>query len=191
MSARPWTLIFVATLALLATAAPAYAVIQVPYPLQKLMDDSDMIFSCEIEKVDPEKPSMVMTQKEAWKGKPAFERLPVNLTGDKEKHTPKFLKRIAPKLPVICFVRKQDARTWMLLGYSNGTWFQALGATEDGTTRWAFTHVEIYLRRTYRGTTAELQTVVKDVLAGKAKAPPSDPKVPAGFGPEVVADPSK
>lgn len=181
----------IAALLFLVLTVPAWAVIQVLYPLQKLMDDSDYIFQAEIDKIDPERPSLVMIQKDVWKGKPAFDRIPVNLSGDKEKHTPKFLKRVAPKLPVICFVKKQSDKSYMMLGYTNGTWFQALGTTDAGTTRWAFTHVEIYMRRTYRGTTAEMETTVKDALSGKAKAPAPDARIPAGFGPEVEAPKEK
>lgn len=166
-------------------SCPAWGVIQVLIPLQNLLDESDNIVLLEVEKIDPDRPSMVLKVKEDWKGKATFEQLPINLTGDKEKHTPKLLKRVAPKLPVIGFVRKQDAKTLMMLAYTNGTWFQVMGTVDGKTTRWAFTHCEIYLRRTYRGSTSDLQKTVKDVLAGKAKAPPADTKAPPGFGPEV------
>jgi hypothetical protein len=83
-------------------------------------------------------------------------------------------------------VKKQDNGKFMLLAYTNGTWFQVLGQTEGEQTRWAFTHCEIYLRRTFSGTTDELKQVLTDVLAGKAKPPAPNPKEPAGFGPVVA-----
>ena len=43
-------------------------------------------------------------------------------------------------------------------------------------------HLEIYLRRTFRGTTAELQRTVSEVLAGRAQAPAPDPNVEPGYG---------
>ncbi|MCC7421986.1 MAG: hypothetical protein IT428_17040 [Planctomycetaceae bacterium] len=171
-----------------ALVAPAWAVIQALIPLQSLIDDSEQIVLLEVERVDPDRPSMTLRLKEEWKGTAGFEQLPVNLTGDKEKHTPKLLKRVAPRTPVIAFIRKQDKRSQMMLAFTNGTWFQVMATTDGKTTRWGFTHCEIYLRRTFRGTTEELQTVVKDVLAGKRKAPSPDTRAMAGFGPEIEAE---
>lgn len=174
--------------AVLALSASAWAVIDTPFPLQTLIEQSDQIVVLEVERVDPGRPSMTLRLKEDWKGKADFEQMPVNLTGDKEKHTPKLLKRVAAKTSVIAFLRKQDGGSRMMLAYTNGTWFQVIGTADGKTTRWAFTHCEIYLRRTFRGTTPEMEKVVKDVLAGKGKAPPPDLKVKAGFGPEIEAE---
>ncbi|MEI8379032.1 MAG: hypothetical protein WCJ09_02815 [Planctomycetota bacterium] len=168
------------------TSADAF--IQNLFPLQEFIDDSDFIFTAIIEKVDPAKPSTILVVKDHLKGKGPFTRLPINLTGDKQKHTPQLLKRIAPDLPVVVGVKKQDNGKFMLLAYSNGTWFQVLGQTEGEQTRWAFTHCEIYLRRTFSGTTDELKQILTDVLAGKAKAPAPNPKEPAGFGPIVTPE---
>ncbi len=166
--------------------ANADAFIQNLFPLQEFIDDSDFIFTATVEKVDAAKPSAVLVVKDHLKGKGPFTRIPINLTGDKQKHTPQLLKRIAPDLPLVVGVKKQDNGKYMLLAYSNGTWFQVLGQTEGEQTRWAFTHCEIYLRRTFSGTTDELKQILTDVLAGKAKAPAPNPKEPAGFGPVVT-----
>lgn len=163
----------------------AFAFIQNLFPLQEFISDSDYIFTAIIESVDTSKPSTVIVLKENLKGESPFRRLPINLTGDKQKHTPQLLKRIAPDLPIVVGVKKQDDGKLMVLAYSNGTWFQVLGQTEGSETRWAFTHCEIYLRRTFAGTTEELQKTIADVLAGKSEAPAPNPKEPAGFGPPV------
>lgn len=162
---------------------PLWAVIQVLMPLQGLIKDSDAIFLTKVSRIDPERPAAVLEVGESLKGKPAFTRLPINLTGDKEKHTPELLKRIGPEAPVIVFARQQKKNEWMGLAFTNGTWFQILGTTDGDQTRWAFTHCETYLRRTFKGTTAELQATVAGVVTGTKKAPPPDPKEPPGFGP--------
>ena len=167
-------------------AQHAAAFIQNLFPLQEFIDDSDFIFTATVEKIDPAKPSAVLVVKEHLKGKGPFTRIPINLTGDKQKHTPQLLKRIAPELPLIVGVKKQDNGKFMLLAFTNGTWFQVLGQAEGEQTRWAFTHCEIYLRRTFSGTTDELKQVLTDVLAGKEKPPAPNPKEPAGFGPVVA-----
>jgi hypothetical protein len=166
-------------------AASAFAFIQNLFPLQEFIDDSDYLFSATIEKVDPAKPSAVIVLKDHLKGDAPFQRIPINLTGDKQKHTPQLLKRVAADLPVVVGVKKQPDGKFMMLVFTNGTWFQVLGQTEDGQTRWAFTHCEIYLRRTYAGTTDDLKKIITDVLEGKAKAPAPNAKEPAGFGPVI------
>lgn len=166
----------------------AYAVIQVLIPLQQLIEkDADLIFIAKVERLDPEKPALVLTVSEKLKGPTEFpfERLPVNLTGDKELHTPKLLKRLALDVPIVVFVKKEPQSKFMALAFSNGTWFQLLGQTEKDSTRWAFTHCEPYLRRTFKGTTAELQEVVTGVLKKKQKAPPPDKTAQPGVGPEI------
>ena len=176
----------VAGLCFLAATQPALALIQTLFPLQKFIDDSDYLFTATIEKVDAEKPSAVVIVKDHLKGKAPFQRIPINLTGNKQKHTPQLLKRIAPDLPLFVGVKKLPDGKYMMLAFSNGTWFQVLGQTDGEQTRWAFTHCEIYLRRTFAGTTAELKKTVTDVLAGKVKPPAPNPKEPAGFGPVIT-----
>ena len=166
-------------------AATGFAFIQNLFPLQEFIDDSDYLFTATIEKLDAAKPSAVLIVKDHLKGDAPFQRIPINLTGDKQKHTPQLLKRIAMDLPLVVGVKKQADGKLMMLAFTDGTWFQVLGQTEEGQTRWAFTHCEIYLRRTYSGTTVDLQKTITDVLAGKAKAPPPNPKEPAGFGPAI------
>ncbi len=166
---------------------PAAAVIQVLLPLQAVLDDSQYIVLANVQQVDAEKPSAILQVTQSYKGKFSQARLPVNLTGDKERHTPRLLKRIAPGVPVVLFIKEEAHGRYMALGFTNGTWFQLLGTTDSGQTRWAFTHCEIYLRRTFKGTTEELQGVVTEVLAGKRQAPPPSPKEKAGFGPELAA----
>ena len=161
----------------------AWAFIQKLFPLQEFIDDSDFLFTATVEKVDADKPSAVLVLGEHLKGEAPFQRIPINLTGDKQKHTPQLLKRIAPDVPLVVGIKKQPDGKFMMLAYTNGTWFQTLGQTDGDQTRWAFTHCEIYLRRTFHGTTAELKQTITDVLAGKAKSPPPNPKEAPGFGP--------
>ena len=188
-SCSPLFVVWVGLFAIISAAVTpriTEAVIQVLIPLQALINDSDQVFVARVDKIDPERPSVVLVAGDNLKGKAAFVRLPVNLTGDKEKHTPQLLKRLGPELPIIVFVKQEGPKKHMALAFTNGTWFQMLGEADGEQTRWAFTHCEIYLRRTFKGTTAELQSIVTDVVAGKRKAPAPNPKEPAGLGPEVA-----
>ncbi len=166
---------------------PAYTFIESPLPLKELIQDADHIFVAKVEKLDPGRPSMVLAAERDLKDKTSFRRMPVNLTGDKEKHTPKLLKRVAQDLPIVIFVllKEKPDEPHVGLGYTNGTWFQVLGHKDGGQVRWAFTHCEIYLRRTYKGTTAELIQVLADAVSGKKPPPDLDTSEPPGFGPEL------
>src|SRR5207245_3536639 len=106
----------------------------------------------------------------------------------KAKHTPQLLKRLAADLPVVVFVNQRGKR-YEAFVFSNGTWFQAIGHIDkEDKIRWAFTHCEPYLRRTFKGTTAELRQTVIDGLSGKKAPPEPDPKEPPGLGPEVKSE---
>jgi outer membrane protein assembly factor BamB len=174
--------------ALLLMASPAGAVIERPYPLQKAIDDAQMIFMVKVDRLAPDKPAVVLAPGDALKGKVPFAKLPVNLTGDddaqKKKETPQLLKRLAPKLPLAVFVTKQD-KQYLGLAYTNGTWFQLTAPADGDNPVWSFTHFEPYLRRTFKGTTAEMQETLADAIAGKKPAPKVDPKEKPGIGPEV------
>lgn len=191
MPRLPKTLPVFLAAALLALASPALAVIQVLLPLQKVMNESSAILVTRVERVDAEKLGLVLVVEKSLKGTAALERIPINLKGDaesdKEKQTPELLKRLAPELPVIVFVHKQGDG-YMMLAYTNGTWFQVLSQGEGKDLRWAYTHCEIYLRRTFKGTTAELEQAIADAIAKKKRPPAPNPKEPAGLGPVVKAE---
>lgn len=166
----------------------AWAVIMRLVPLREVLAESPYICVVKVERLEPDRPAVVLTVSEDLKGKAPFRRLPVNLTGDseaqKDQHTAKLLKRLAPDLPLLLFVTERGKR-YTAFGYTGGTWFQALGQKNDDAVRWTFTHCEPYLRRTFKGTTAELREIVVDGLAGKRKPPEPDPKEPPGLGPEL------
>ena len=131
---------------------------------------------------------MVLTFDRNMKGArtPAFTEVSVNLTGDAqgEREREQLLKRLAKDLPLVVFA-SQRGKSLIAFGYSDGTWFQMTG---DGN-RWRFTHCEPYLRRTFKGTTAELVQVIEDGLAHRKEPPPPDPKAEPGLGPEVPRAP--
>jgi outer membrane protein assembly factor BamB len=167
---------------------PALAVIQRLTPLKDVLAESQFIFVAKVEALDPGKPSVILKVDDQLKGKATFEKLPINLTGDSEAkkldHTSQLLKRLAPKQSVIVFATKQNKK-YTAFAYSNGTWFQLVGEEADKTVRWRFTHCEPYLRRTFKGNTADLKEVIEDGLSGKKKPPEPDAKEKPGLGPEV------
>src|SRR5262249_1621747 len=137
---------------------------------------------------DDKRPSVVLELDQTLKGKNAAKTLPVLLQGDtgakKRKESPQLLKRLDVKLPLVLFIEQKSDRL-TALGYTNGTWFTVVGVKAGKNIVWKFMHLEPYLRRTYKGTTAEMVKTVRDVVAGKKKAPPVNKKEKPGLGPEV------
>ncbi|MCS7167758.1 MAG: PQQ-binding-like beta-propeller repeat protein [Gemmatales bacterium] len=189
MGKRCFLSITLTGIALLLALPSSSAFIDRLTPLKDLLDDSDYIVVAQTESVSAENKLAVFTAREDLKGKAPFRTLRVQLTPDKEKHVPHLLKRIAPRVPVVFFITQVDKR-WLGLGYTNGTWFQVLGQPAGGAVHWHFVHCEIYLRRTFKGTTDELITTVREVLAGQRKPPPPNPQEPPGLGPELPGEKS-
>jgi outer membrane protein assembly factor BamB len=185
--------ILAATLAgvwMLTAAEDTHAVLTRLTPLRAVLNGEEFISTANVEKVDPATPRVVLKVIEDLKGKLPFRRLSVPLTADsfgqREQHSAKLLKRLAPDLTLLLFGQKTNKR-YTVFGYTNGTWFQVLGkVTEDpATVEWRFTHCEPYLRRTFKGSTADLRQIIIDVLSGKKAPPEPDEKEPPGLGPEV------
>ena len=171
-------------------AGSAQALIDKPYPLKTVLAESQFVFVAKVDALDSDKPSAVLLITEDLKGKAAFRRLPVNLTGDadavKAKQAPQLLKRLAPKLPVIVFATERD-KGYFALCYTNGTWFLLRGEKDEDKVRWSFNHFEPYLRRTFKGTTEEMKQTVADAIAGKKEPPAANTKEKPGIGPELKA----
>lgn len=173
----------------------AQAVITQLTSLRDVLQAQELIFTVKVMKLDPDKPAMILLVDEELKGKAPFRQLPVNLKGDSEaakhKQTPLLLKRLAPELPLVVFASPRGTE-YTAFAYTNGTWFQLVGfkPSDSDPVRWAFTHGEPYLRRTFKGTTAEMRQTVIDGLSGKKKPPEPNEKEPPGFGPEIESKPA-
>ncbi len=166
---------------------PAQAVVQKEQtPRELIFGVTEFIFVAKVTKLDPDRPTMVLVPSEQLKGKAPFERLPVNLKASGEKDdTPKLLKRVADDLPLVVFVNKPADGKYQALAYTNGTWFQLIGYIDGKAVRWSFVQCEPNFRRTFRGTTDELTTVVKLAVARKKAPPELDKTAAPGLGPEI------
>jgi outer membrane protein assembly factor BamB len=190
---RSWTWVrgLLLGAALVLAGPSAFAVITRLTPLSEILKDQQYICLARVDKLDPQKPAVVLSVAEDFKGKLPYRRLPVNLKGDSEArkhdHVAQLLKRLAPDLPVILFANPRGKRL-TVFAFSNGTWFQLIGQQvperKDAVVL-GFTHCEPFLRRTFKGTTAELRQVIADGLSGKRKPPAPDIKEPPGLGPEI------
>jgi outer membrane protein assembly factor BamB len=172
------------------TATPVGAVIMKLTPLAEVLETEDFIFVGTVDKVDPQKPSAVFKLEKNLKGEAPFERLPVNMTGNaeaqKNNDTKTIFDRLDASRKVVFFVSKRGKK-YNAMAFVEGSWF-AMQGTQDDTdklVRWAFQSGEPFLRRTFKGTSAELVKVLEDGLAKKAKPPAPDEKEKPGYGPPV------
>lgn len=185
-----------ALLALVLVAAPALGVITKLTPLAEVLESDQLIFVAKAEKLDPDKPAAVFTVGKKLKGEPSFDRVPVNMTGDdeaKKAGDPKAMfERLDTTRELVFFVRKQG-KLYNAKVFVEGTWFSIYGQLDaDGKTiRWAFLHGEPFLRRTFKGTSAEMVKTIEDALAKTSKPPEPDEKEKAGYGPVVEKKPSE
>lgn len=166
----------------------ANAVIKKLTPLKELIGDADSVLLAEVGTVDGDKPSMTLKFKENLKGKGDFDTIAVNLKGDafakKDGHVKTLLDRSTPGRKLVLFITNvEDTR--IAFGYLEGTWFQLRGTSADGgkTVTWALLHCEPFFRRTFKGTTDELKTVVEKAVSGKEKPPEPNEKEEPGYGP--------
>jgi outer membrane protein assembly factor BamB len=179
--------------AVLMLTASACALFQGRLPLEALVSDSEFLLIAKVDKVDPSRPSVVLLAQDDLKGKAPFRTLAVTFKGDadakKLNHVPQLLKRLAPDLPVVLFFQEPRGKIRFGFAYTNGTWFQLMGQQTGAPNQlvWSLTHGEPYLRRTFKGSTPELQKLLVNRLAGKGKLPDENLKEAPGFGPEVPA----
>jgi outer membrane protein assembly factor BamB len=182
-------LLLIGGLCLLA-GSPVQALVTRLTPLADVMKESTFIITAKVDSLDKDRPAMVLLVDEVLKGKFTGKKLPVLLKGDpgavKRKESAKLLARLEPKLRLVLFLTARGEGQ-IAFAYSNGTWFSMDGVKVDGEWRWSFSHLEPYLRRTYKGTTAEMIETVRDGLSGKRKPPAVDSKAKPGLGPEVGA----
>lgn len=167
------------TIAVLAAALPAGAVITRLYPLADVIAGADTIVVTRVTGREARRQTVDLKVTEPLKGKPPVPTFPVRLPGaDDRTQVPILFQRLKPGRTVILFSKARR----FTLGYVEGTWFRLAEPPRPGTQPWQFVHLEIYLRRTYHGTSAEMRRTVAGVLAGRAKAPEPEARVKPGYG---------
>jgi hypothetical protein len=201
MNAILRTLLPLFALLILCTTEAA-AVIKATSPLHLFVRDATQIVRVRVTQFAPDKNRIVFDVEADIKAKLADRTMNVvwKLEPDSKwegiRTLPRVLKSFGPDLEAILFINdsggfwhnKGNTRKFPIaFGFTNGSWF-CLESTklDDGKLLWRLAQGEPYLRTTFKGTTSELNKVLADHFAGKAKLP--DPvKAEPGFGPEYQA----
>lgn len=177
----------------------ARGVIKATSPLQLFVRDATQIVRVKVNHFAPEKSRLVFEVQQDIKAKMEQRTMPVvwKLDPDSKwegiRTLPRLLKCFGPDQEAILFINdaggfwhnKGATRKYPIaFGFTNGSWF-CLESTklDNGTLLWRLAQGEPYLRTTFKGTTAELNKVLVDHLAGKGRLP-EPVKAEPGFGPE-------
>jgi hypothetical protein len=181
------------------STSEARGVIKATSPLRLFVGDATQIVQVRVTQFAPEKNRLVFDVEQDIKGKMEQRSMPVVWKVEPEskwegiRALPRLLRCFGPDQQAILFINdaggfwhnKGATRKYPIaFGFTNGSWF-CMESTkrDDGKLLWQLAQGEPYLRTTFKGTTAELNKVLVDHLAGKGKLP--DPvKEEPGFGPE-------
>ncbi len=175
---------------LLILTASAQAVIMKLTPLAEILEGDDYIFVAAVDRLEPDRPGAVFKLEKKLKGTPPYEKLAVNMTGNEEAKKANDTKTIFDRLDtsrkLVFFVSKRG-KNHNAKVFVEGSWFSVHGTEDpaDKSVRWAFQNGEPFLRRTFKGASAELIQVIEDGLAKKAKPPAPNEKEKPGYGPAV------
>ena len=149
------------------------------YSLQEVLNESTNVLSGKIEKVDRKRRTAVALIERAMKGKKEYQRVQMNIALGPSSQAKYLLDRWQPGDPFLLFYRR-SGNSIASIGHAGDTWFQLFAGHNNDWKKvwWRFSHLEIYMGRTYNGTTKELIKVTDDVLAKRVAPPKPDPRVP-------------
>jgi len=163
----------------LALCVPAGAVITRLYPLKDIIGDADLITAAQVKRLDRKRHVATLVATQSLKGKSPWKALQLRLAGSDDRSQTGVLEARLPAGRTVLLFTKLRKFT---LAYADGTWFRVAAPQDEASPNRQFVHLELYLRRTFRGSSAEMQRLIPAVLAGKAEAPPPDPEVKPGYG---------
>ncbi len=166
----------VLALAILAGPFPAAAYIEALYPLQQFIAESDVIAEGVVEKVDAKRSLCTVRITKSIKGRCHYELLRLNIGAGQEWHPEAVMPQLVPGAPAVIFYNAERRAEI----YVNRFFLQLSGDATQAPEKawWTFTHIEVHCNRTFNGPVDELARMLCDIEAGKAKAPPADPRVP-------------
>jgi hypothetical protein len=161
----------------------ANAFVERKYELQEVINECTNIVFGTLTSVDEKRQRAIVKVEENIKGTSNFDQIKINVSvgqqiGDSTSPE-KFMKVLKVGNPVIIFYRNQGG-TLEALGHTGGTWFQTrstVAGNEGTNVWWNFTHIEIYMHRTFKGSTEDFQQALLRRLKPFEYAKPGDVKV--------------
>lgn len=166
----PLSSILLLGLQFLFSVSETHAFIARHYTLQEVLAECSNIVFGTVTSVNQKRMTAKVKVEENLKGDSDFQEIKINLSTGQGNFPQKMIKKFKAGKPVIIFY-KREGRRIPSLGHVDGTWFQTFAQDRSDKSRvwWNFTHIEIYMHRTYKGSTPDFQRVVRDTLAGRIK----------------------
>ncbi len=152
------------------TVFQTYAFIARHYTLQEVLAECSNIVFGTVTSINKKRMTAKVKVEENLKGESDFQEIKINLSTGQGNFPEKMIKKFTVGKPVIIFYTREGRRI-SSLGHVDGTWFQTFAQDRSDKSRvwWNFTHIEIYMHRTYKGSTPDFQRLVRDTLAGRIK----------------------
>jgi len=157
------------------------AFVERKYSLQEVINECTNIVFGTLTNVDAKRQRAVVKVEENLKGKSKFDHIKINVAvGQRRPKTSpeKFMKSLKVGNPVIIFYRHNGANLGAL-GHTGGTWFQTKTniPPNQKDVWWGFTHIEIFMHRTFKGSTEDFQQLLLRTLKPFEYATPNDIRV--------------
>jgi hypothetical protein len=155
---------------LLIAPLQAQGFIQKHYTLQEVLNECTNVVFGTVTSVNRKQMTAKVKVEENLKGKSEFQEIKIRLDTGQGNFPGQMIKRFETDQPIIIFY-KRTGEAIDSLGHVNGTWFQTNAHNQPDKNRvwWHFTHIEIYMHRTYKGTTPAFQKRLRDILSGKTE----------------------
>ena len=166
----PLSFILLLGLQFLFAVSQTQAFITRHYTLQEVLAECSNVVFGTVTSVNQKRMTAKVKVEENLKGESDFEEIKINLSTGQGNFPQQMIKKFKDGKPIVIFYKKEGRRL-PSLGHVDGTWFQTFGQDRSDKSRvwWNFTHIEIYMHRTYKGSTPDFQRVVRDTLAGRIK----------------------
>ena len=152
------------------TVSQTQAFIARHYTLQEVLVECSNIVFGTVTSVNQKRMTAKVKVEENLKGRSNFQEIKINLSTGQGNFPKQMIKKFKVGRPIIIFYQREGQRI-PSLGYIDGTWFQTFAQDRSDKSRvwWNFTHIEIYMHRTYKGSTPDFQQLLRDTFAGKIK----------------------
>lgn len=157
------------------------AFVERKYTLKQVINECTNIVFGTVTSVDRKRKRAIVKVEENIKGRSQFNQIKINVAvGQRRPKTSpeQLMKVLKVGNPAIIFYQ-HHGNALNALGHTGGTWFQTKSQARKENTNvwWNFTHIEIYMHRTFKGTTEDFQQLLLMRLNPFEHAKPDDVKV--------------
>jgi len=169
------SLLLAVPMAMLALPSPAY--IEALNSLKGVFTESDVIARAVVDAVSTEKKVIILKVLKPVKGKPAYEKIRIDLNAAPEWHPDAVLRHATVGAPVSLFYHKnkETEKADISLIYLNRFFVTAL----PDDVMWRLQKIELAMSKVYTGTAEELNDLAGKIQSGRVKPPEPN----AGFKP--------